>query len=221
MTLCSAVFDMDGTLLDSMPIWETMGARYLQSIEIGCDAKNDVDDVVKDLSPLQTAQYYQNAYGVTLSIDEIMAGINAMLEDFYRNEALLKPGVMDLLRLLNKKGVKMCIATATDRCLVEPALERCGVTPYIGKIFTCTEVGHGKDEPQIFEAARDFLGTDREDTFVFEDALYAIKTAKDAGFPVAAVYDPSEAAQGRVQALCDVFLEDLTQLDGLRQFLPS
>ena len=116
--------------------------------------------------------------------------------------------------------MKLCLATATDRCLVEAALERCGVLSHFGEIFTCNAVGHGKDEPHIFEAALRFLGTRKPETIVFDDALYAIRTAKEAGFPVAAVYDRHEKAQDQIRALADVYLEELTQLNRLRKYLP-
>ena len=217
MKIRGAVFDMDGTLLDSMSVWDTIGKTYLRSI--GYEPREDLNEVFKNMSLFQAARYYQTEYGVTLSIDEIMNGVNAMLERYYRFEAPLKPGVAELLAQLRENSVKLCIATATDRYLVEAALDRCGVLPYFGKIFTCNEVGYGKDKPDIFEAALRFLGTEKEETVVFDDALYAIRTAKEAGFPVAAVYDSHERAQDEIWRLADIYLEDLTQLDKLQRFL--
>ena len=98
-------------------------------------------------------------------------------------------------------------------------MERCGVLSCFGKIFTCGEVGRGKDEPRIFEEALRFLGTPKSETVVFEDALYAVRTAKEAGFPVAAVYDSHEKERDKVRALADVYLEELTQLDKVRKYL--
>ena len=169
----------------------------------------------------QAARYYQTEYGVTQSIDEIMDGVNAMLERYYRFEVPLKPGVAELLERLRQDGVKLCIATATDRHLVEAALDRCGVLSCFGAIFTCNEVGHGKDEPDIFEEALRFLGTEKAETVVFDDALYAVRTAKEAGFPVAAVYDSHERSQAEVRARSDLYLEDLTQLVELQKFLSA
>lgn len=219
MKICGAIFDVDGTLLDSMSIWDTIGEVYLRSI--GYEPKEDLNETFKNMSLYQAARYYQTEYGVTLSIDEIMAGVNAILEQCYRFEAPLKEGAAELLEQLRISGVKLCIATATDRYLVEAALERCGVLSRFGEIFTCNGVGHGKDEPHIFETALRFLGTRKSETIVFEDALYAIRTAKEAGFPVAAVYDGHEKAQDEIRALADVYLEELAQLDKLRKFLPA
>ena len=160
----------------------------------------------------QAARYYQTEYGVTQSIDEIMDGVNAMLERYYRFEVPLKPGVAELLERLRQDGVRLCIATATDRHLVEAGLDRCGVLSCFGEIFTCNEVGHGKDEPDIFEATLRFLGTRREETLVFDDALYAVRTAKEAGFPVAAVYDSHEKNQEGLRALADFYIEDFSQV---------
>ena len=219
MRIRGAIFDVDGTLLDSMFIWDTIGETYLRSI--GYEPREKLNEVFKNMSLFQAARYYRTEYGVTLSIDEIMNGVNAMLERYYRFEVSLKPGVAELLAQLQASGVKLCIATATDRYLVEAALERCGVLSCFGAIFTCNEVGHGKDEPDIFEAALRFLGTRREETLVFDDALYAVRTAKEAGFPVAAVYDSHERSQAEVRARSDLYLEDLTQLVELQKFLSA
>ena len=219
MRIRGAIFDVDGTLLDSMFIWDTIGEAYLRSI--GYQPKENLNETFKNMSLHQAARYYQTEYGVTLSIDEIMDGVNAMLERYYRFEVPLKPGVAELLERLRQDGVRLCIATATDRHLVEAALDRCGVLSCFGEIFTCNEVGHGKDEPDIFEAALRFLGTRKEETLVFDDALYAVRTAKEAGFPVVAVYDSHEKAQDQIRMLADVYLEELTQLDKIRKYLPA
>ena len=219
MRIRGAIFDVDGTLLDSMFIWDTIGETYLLSI--GYQPKENLNETFKNMSLHQAARYYQTEYGVTLSIDEIMDGVNAMLERYYRFEVPLKPGVAELLERLRQSGVKLCIATATDRHLVEAALDRCGVLSCFGEIFTCNEVGHGKDEPDIFEAALRFLGTRREETLVFDDALYAVRTAKEAGFLVAAVYDSHERSQAEVRARSDLYLEDLTQLVELQKVLSA
>ncbi len=219
MRIRGAIFDVDGTLLDSMFIWDTIGETYLRSI--GYQPKENLNETFKNMSLRQAARYYQTEYGVTLSIDQIMDGVNAMLERYYRFEVPLKPGAAELLERLRQNGVKLCIATATDRHLVEAALDRCGVLSCFGEIFTCNEVGHGKDEPDIFEEALRFLGTEKAETVVFDDALYAVRTAKEAGFPVAAVYDSHEKAQDQIRMLADVYLEELTQLDKIRKYLPA
>lgn len=209
MKISGAIFDVDGTLLDSMFIWDTIGESYLRSI--GYEPRENLKEVLQNMSLWQAACYYRKEYGVTLDEEEIMEGVNAMLERYYRCELPLKPGMAELLMQLHREGVKLCIATATDRYLVEAALSRLGVLSCFSGVFTCSEVGHGKDEPYIFETALAFLGTEKAETVVFDDALYAIRTAKAAGFPVAAVYDSYEAGQAEVRALSDFYLEEVSQ----------
>lgn len=211
MKIKGAIFDVDGTLLDSLSVWDNIGMDFLRSI--GYEPREDLGEVFRNMSLLQVAEYYRNRYSVTLSDTEIIGGVNAMLENYYRYEAPMKPGAEMLLAKLRRHGVKLCIATASERYLVEAALERCGVLSYFEAIFTCSEVGHGKDEPHIFEESLLFLGTAKEETIVFDDALYAVKTAKQAGFLTAAVFDSHEKSQAELRALSDFYLEHLAQFN--------
>lgn len=112
-----------------------------------------------------------------------MAGIDRIIEHFYRDEVQPKPGVVPFLKELRAKGVDVCIATATDRYLIEAALRRCGIENLFDAIFTCSEVGHGKDEPVIFRRAMEHFGAQRGSTVVFEDAIHAVETAKKTALP--------------------------------------
>ena len=217
--ITGAIFDVDGTLLDSMSVWDTIGEDYLRSI--GYIPRENLNEVFKDMSLQQAARYYQTEYGVTLSIAEIMDGVNSRLERFYREQARLKPGAGEFVRELSRRGVKLCIATATDRHLVEAALARCGVLEYFENILTCTAVGCGKDEPLIYREALKRLGAARPYTVVFEDALYAARTAKADGFPVAAVYDSHEKRQEELKALADIYLTDFSDFDSFWRFALS
>ena len=219
MQIQGAIFDVDGTLLDSMSVWDTIGERYLRSV--GYTPREGLNEAFKNMSLHQAACYFRAEYGAALSIQQITDGVNAMLEQYYGREVALKPGVTELLERFQGAGVRMCIATATDRYLVDAALSRLGVRPRFLEIFTCGEVGHDKDEPFIFEAALDLLGTERGETLVFDDSLYAIRTAKRAGFPVAAVYDPHEPAQEEVRRLADFYLPEPGRLELLERILPG
>ena len=205
MKITGAIFDLDGTLLDSMFIWENVGEQYLCSL--GIRPREDIHETLRNMSMAQGAEHIQKVYCVEKTSEEIIAGVNAIVEHFYTDEVQLKDGVAEFLRCLAENGVKMCIATATDKYLVEAALTRLGVKKYFAEIFTCSGVGHGKDEPHIYEVACRQLGTPKENTLVFEDAVYAIETAKDAGFPVAGVYDAGEN-QEKVQEMSDFYITD-------------
>ena len=201
MSLKCCIFDFDGTLFDSMFIWDQAGELYLRSL-----GKAPLPSTAEDLRTMslrQAAQYFQTTYALPFPVEEIMEGINRTVEAFYFHDALPKPGVTALLEQLRQAGVAMGIATATDRYQIEAALRRCGLEHYFDAIFTCSEVGHGKERPEIYRMALEHLGADRGSCVVFEDALHAVKTAKADGFPVVAVYDASEPRQDQLIALAD------------------
>ena len=204
--LKGAIFDFDGTLVDSMFIWETFGEDYLRSL--GKKPKENLRDTFFTFTLEQAAEYYQKHYDVNLSVEEIVNGINNMVAEIYKEKVGLKSGVAEFLQKLYSKGVKMCVATLTDKYLVDEVLERLGVREYFTEIFTTAEVGHSKKEPHIYRKALEFLGTDREDTIVFEDAFYALMTAKNDGFKVVAVYDNYEENQIMMKANADYYISD-------------
>lgn len=200
-----AIFDFDGTLFDSMFIWDTAGEIYLRSI--GIEPEENLQKTLKPMSLHQSAAYLRQAYGIALSATEIINGVSRTVESFYFHTVQPRPGVTAFLEQLQEKGVLMCIATATERYQVEAALRRCGMEQFFSGIFTCSALGHGKDEPHIYEAALAFLGTAKAETMVFEDALHAARTAKAAGFPVTAVRDAHEPNQTELRRLADAYLE--------------
>ena len=203
-----AIFDLDGTLLDSMFIWDTIGEEYLRSL--GKEPHEDLKETFMTLTLEEAAVYYREHYGVTLSVKEIVDGVNSMVEQTYRTKVTLKPGISEYLAWLKENGVRMCVATVTDRYLVEETLERLGVRHYFSEIFTCAEVGFGKDKPIIYQKALEHLGTEKSDTYVFEDLPFALNTAKTDGFPTVGVYDRHEVHQDELKGLADYYVLDFT-----------
>jgi thiamine-phosphate pyrophosphorylase len=206
-----AIFDMDGTLLDSMHIWDDVALRYL--LDRGIQPEEGLVETFRAMSLREAALHYRDVCGVPESAEAIEAGIIAMVEDFYVNEALPKPGVARLLEGLRQRGVAMCVATATEKRLAEAALDRCGLTGYFSFVLTCGEVGRGKDSPKIFEEALGRLGTPRARTAVVEDAAHALVTARGAGFPTIGVYDRSyEDFQAEIRGNSSVYVTSLEEL---------
>lgn len=200
-----AIFDLDGTLLDSMAWWESFASAYVK--ELGLTPLPGLDEKVKTLTLVQSAELLREQYGVTSSIAEILKEIDHRADRFYREQVLLKKGAFSFLHALHEHGVKLCVATASNRGPAQAALERNGVLDLFEGILTCTEEGIGKDQPDIYEKAVQALGVPKEETFVFEDALHAIQTAKQAGFLVVGVYDacfPKE--QEEIQKLADYYI---------------
>ena len=210
------IFDLDGTLFDSMFIWDTAGEVYLRSI--GKEPETDLQKILKPMSLLQSAEYIREKYQIPLSAEEIMDGVNRTVEGFYFHTVEPKPGAINFLEELYRRNIKMCIATATDRYQVEAALQRCKMRHFFSEIFTCTEVGSGKDRPEIFRKAMEHLQTDRSTTAVIEDAYHAIHTAKQDGFLIVGVYDSHEGRQQELMSLADVFLADYLDLTNCWRF---
>ncbi len=216
MKIKCAIFDFDGTLFDSMFIWESVGEIYLRSL--GKEPKPSLREDVRALSLYQSACYFRKEYDLPLSEEQIMSGINGTIEHFYINEVMPKPGVTEFLEEMKQKGIPMCIATASDRYQIEAALSRCGMSHYFEAVFTCSEVGYGKDEPAIFRKAMEYFSSDRGSTVIFEDALHAIKTAKNDGFTVVSVFDKSEKRQDEIRAISDCYIADFEHTEIFRKF---
>ena len=213
--LKGAIFDFDGTLVDSMFIWETFGEDYLRSL--GKEPKENLHDTFATFTLEQAAEYYRQHYGVTLSVEDIVKDINEMVLQSYRTKVMLKSGVAEFLEKLKKQGIKMCVATVTDRFVVEEVLERVGVRKYFSEIFTCSDVGCNKETPEIYNKALDYLKTEKSEAVVFEDAFYALMTAKNDGFKVAGVFDLHEKNQVQMKANADYYIADYKHFDFTRQ----
>ncbi len=213
--LKGAIFDFDGTLVDSMFIWETFGEDYLRSL--GKEPKENLHETFATFTLEQAAEYYKKHYGLTFSVEEIVSGINEMVLQSYRTKVKLKLGVAEFLGKLKSQGVKMCVATVTDRFVVEEILEKLGVRGFFSEIFTCSEVDCNKESPDIYNKALAYLKTEKRETVVFEDAFYALMTAKNDGFMVAGVFDKHEKNQVQMKANADYYITDYTRFDFAKQ----
>ena len=187
-----AIFDLDGTLIDSMPWWDDLGESYLR--RRGKTPAPDVRYHFKRLTMEEAAHYMQREYGLEESIEEICEGVMSGIVDAYREEIPLKPGVKGLLQVLHDADVRMCIATATEPYCAYPVLERLSIRDFFQDVLICSELRTSKTQPFIFQRALELLGTPPERTLVFEDALHAIEGAHAAGLPVLAVEEKGSAA---------------------------
>ena len=209
-----AIFDVDGTLLDSMNIWDQAGARYLQGL--GKEPEQGLNKILFSLSLADGAAYLKKAYDLVQTEEEIHQGVLDVVDAFYRDEAQAKAGVRELLAALSAKGVAMTVATSSDKRQIRTALERLDLAKYFQGLFTCGEVGGSKNEPEIFHRAAALMGTTPEDTCVVEDGLYAVRTANNAGYYTIGVYDASSHDDWQdLQKEADLALESLEDVQGI------
>ena len=209
-----AIFDIDGVLLDSMIIWTDLGERYLRSI--GKEPEEGLTEKLFSMSLEQGAEYLKDTYSIDKDTSGILDDINNISEHFYYHEVEAKPGVEELLKDFRTRGIKMVAATSSPRSHVERALSRTGLHNYIDKIFTNSEVGVSKHEPDIYNLAAEYMGTVPSETLVFEDSLYALKTAKAAGYVTVGIYDAKgEKNQAGLLENAKLYLKSYEDLSGL------
>ena len=208
------IFDVDGVLLDSMGIWTDLGARYLTSI--GKTPEPGLAEILFSMSMEQGAEYLKEHYNIEGSADDIVTGLKDMLRDFYCNEVQAKPGAQELLQAVCDAGIRITAATSSPREHIERALERNKLLEYIDRLFTNAEIGKSKHSPDIYDAAAASMGTSAGQTCVFEDSLYALKTAAAAGYYTVGVYDSKgESNQDGLKESADIYIHELCEVTAL------
>lgn len=205
MNIKGAVFDADGTLLDSLSIWDTIASDYLK--DNGFVPEEGLDQKIAAWSIDETVTYFQTAYGLSKDSRTIRREIHERLYYFYQNGVKLKGGVKEVLQDLNDRRVKMIVATGSEESLIRSALENNGVMDLFKGIVSCDAYGP-KTDGKIYTAALQLLGTDVHETAVFEDELGALKTAKNMDFVTIGVYDRHQKEQTKIKETSDLYLKD-------------
>ena len=188
-----AIFDLDGTLLDSMGIWGEIDRRFLE--RRGIELPEDYIDAMKFMEFNRAAEYTIRRFGLDETPEALMAEWTQMSRDAYAQEIELKPGVRACLARLARAGVKIAAATSCTQELFVPALKRGGVYDLFPALATPAEAGVGKHSPAVFLLAAQRLGLEPEACAVFEDTLQGVLTAREAGFATVGVYDESSDAE--------------------------
>lgn len=206
---------MDGTLLDSMGYWMHLGEQYLE--EKGIQPEEGLNDILLRMTVRQGAMYIKENYNISETPEEIMKGVGQQMTRNYRTCIQPKKGVVPFLEMLERNHIQMCVATATDEDLAKEALERTGIWKYFKGIYTCSGVGHDKSTPHIYEAALACLDVPKKEALVFEDAVHAAQTAREAGFKIVGVYDAWEPETDKLQEIAYKYTRDFSEMEALIQ----
>ena len=210
MNIKGAIFDMDGTLIDSLwcwnELWEWAGRTFL-GIE-GFRPFPEFDRAVRTMVLSDAMDYIHEKCGLGRDGKELLDHFNAILPELYATKIGMKDGALDFLEYCRSKGIKMILASATEPKLIEIAIQRHGLDRYFGTVLSCADIGKGKDEPDIFEDALHILGTNREETWVFEDSYVALETAAGIGLKTVGVFDPYAFEQKRLKASSDIYIAE-------------
>lgn len=183
------IFDMDGTLVNSMIYWDEIAREYLESEGVAGDL-TEVLECIRPKTLMEAAAYLIGYFGFDTTPEKVVARLNEIMAVHYEQHVEMKPGVKTYLEELRKKNTKMCVASATKEPLMRLCLERQGILEYFEFLISCEEVGAGKDRPTVYYAAAKKLGAfDVGDVAVFEDSFHSALTAHKAGFYVVGIYD--------------------------------
>ena len=188
------IFDMDGTLVDSMTYWKQLAGEFLTSKSV-TDIPADTLERIKPMTMTESAALFIREFGLPGTPETVAAEMNRMMDEHYRRDIPLKQGIRGLLDQMHQEGRSLCVASATAEPLMDACLSRLGVRGDFQFLLSCETVGAGKHQPDVYFEAAKRLGCKPEEAAVYEDALYAIQTAKQAGFYVVGVYDHSNSSR--------------------------
>jgi HAD superfamily hydrolase (TIGR01509 family) len=207
----AVIFDLDGTLIDSMWMWKSIDVEYLA--RFGIDLPGDLQKCIEGMSFSETAVYFKDRFQLPDSLDQIKSAWNQMAWDKYANEVVLKDGVLDLLKYLEKHNIKAGIATSNSRELVDLIVEAHQIKEYFASVRTSCEVAKGKPSPDIYLLVANDLNVDPSRCLVFEDVIQGVMAGKNANMKVCAVYDEfSEKDQEEKIKLADYYVDSISEV---------
>lgn len=205
-----AIFDMDGTVVDSLSFWDfcwsEIGKKYFANPDFRPDP--EFDKAIRTITMKDTAILIKERYLPEETVDNIYNLCNDLIQYYYVNVVGTKTGVTEFLDKLLENGVKMCIASATEPRFIRIIMDKCGLGKYFSFVISCTDVGAGKDKPDVFLEALRRLGGDIGEACVFEDSCVALETAEKAGFKTVGIYDKNNYGQDRLKAASDIYLSE-------------
>jgi HAD superfamily hydrolase (TIGR01509 family) len=211
MKISGAIFDLDGTILDSNEMWHGAAARYITSLMK--TPESNLGDKTKAMTLPELCAYLKTEYRIATTEEKIAKGFNTILREGYLAGVDCKEYVPIILEKYKQKGIRMCVATSTDIKIADEVLSRLGIRDYFLHIITLEESGGGKDTPEVFLKAANVLNVPKDEIVVFEDGLLSIGGAKEAGLYVVAVADESERQNRTViKRLADRYIESFEEM---------
>lgn len=210
-TMKAAIFDMDGTLIDSMLAWRGLNAEFVRSHGIEPTPQEETDMCA--LSGMMVVGYMKERYGMECDFRTLCDAACEAMEPIYEAGVGVKPGAADYLRRLRERGVKCVVATATPARLAMIALNREGLVRNLDYIFSIDMIGLEKSDPAFFDRLCERIGERKEDCVMFEDAYYAMQGARRAGLGVVGITDrTNELDRPRIREICDAVIDSYDEL---------
>lgn len=204
------IFDMDGTIIDSMWLWKKIDVEFLG--RYGITYIDGLQQRIEGKSFKETAEFFRDELHIPETIEYMMDEWNRMAYDKYNNEVTLKEGVFEYLTQLKQENIPMGIATSNSRILVETVLKRLNVLDFFDSIITADEVENGKPAPDIYLASAKSIGISPDKCLVYEDILKGVMAGKNAGMTVCAVYDEHAAYIEEMKELADYYINSFREV---------
>lgn len=208
-----AIFDLDGTLLDSMGVWADIDKEFLG--RRGFSVPPDYMEAITPLGFRGTALYTIDRFGLSDTPEGLMEEWSTMAKEKYAHEVMLKPGAEELLWELYEAGVPLAVVTASQPELFLPCLKRNGIADLFSLFLTTDGTGLTKNAPDIWKLAAEKMGLPPEKVVAFDDAAASVRGAKAAGLQTVGVYDPLSRGQDMLMEEADLYTESLCRCSGL------
>ena len=208
------IFDIDGTLLDSMPLWNNLGERYLQKLGFTEEETEGLSLRISTMPFAEGIHYIKKEYSLDIAEERIREQLQEMIAGAYRDEIALKAGAKEYLQFLKERGIPCILATAGDASLAAAALKRLKVWEEFQGLLLCEDFKTSKQEAKIYFFAMERLSLSRpEEVLVCEDVLHAVKSAKQAGFQVCGILDEANREDWeKIQKMADLTAKDFYEL---------
>ena len=208
------IFDLDGTLIDSLDAWKDIGNRYLKSI--GVQGRETLDQEMEHMAIEEACVYIKKEFHLSQSINEILSDVKEMIYDSYAHDMRLKEGVYDFLKQSYKQGKRMCVLTANDQSLAKVVLKHCQVLSYFECIESCGSIGYSKTNPQCYLEMAKRMNVSKEECVVFEDAYHALLSANHAGFySVAVINNENQKDRDNIKNIANQTIESFLDIKNI------
>jgi HAD superfamily hydrolase (TIGR01509 family) len=211
MKITGAIFDFDGTLFNSMHIWKGIKFKFLE--RLGLELTDEDKEAFKGLFLSEAISLAKERFNLKNSYGELLEKFFDFIKEQYLEDATPKNDIIEFLEKLQANGVRIGIATATGEPALIAVLEKYDMFKYFDEIYSTYTVGAPKTEPRVYDTVLDSLGTEKSTTWIFEDALYAAKTAKLNGYNVVGIFDESEPCTEELKAVSDIYIHNYSELE--------
>lgn len=205
------IFDLDGTLLDSMWVWERVAEKFLESR--GVKPPKDINERMFTMSTTESANMFREEFNINESIEDIKKGVVEIIADSYLKAVELKPFVKEFLQSKKSEGIRLCALTASELVYIIPTLKRLGIYDCFEFVTSCSELGMNKSSYEIFDVVAKKLGVPKAEVTIFEDSYHALESAKRGGYTTVGIYDSmSEGHIAEAKKYSDSFIYSFEEL---------